>query len=181
MPVATRGRLPLLKGTVFAFKAGVLKLYRLLWPVDKVPAEPNTTAKVVTMMAVTPRRVRILLDSAARAGAQMALGTAINWYHCLDLSLLGAIMSELEDSTNSEDDDSANASRLSEGIDSSSEEAYCHSDLDAHSSASLARKSEPPTSEQSEPAVQQPEPTASQPKQTASQLKSTTSQPEAAA
>lgn len=89
--LATRARLPLLKGAVCAFKTGVLKLNRLLWPANRVPDEPDATAQVTTMLTVAPRRIRALLDSAARAGAQMTLATVVSWYPGLDLSLLRAV------------------------------------------------------------------------------------------
>ena len=48
-------------------------------------------------------------------------------------------MSELQDNMYSEEEDSACTSHQSEGIDSSFEEAYRNSELDAQSSASPAQ------------------------------------------
>ena len=67
--LATRARLPLVKGALCAFQTGVVKLKRLLWPSARTPAAPDTTADVVHMLKSTPRCIGALLDSAVRAGA----------------------------------------------------------------------------------------------------------------
>ena len=86
--------MPLLKGVVCAFKEGVLKLNRLLGLVDKKLVEPDTVAKVVPMLTIAPRRIRALLDSAARGGAHMALNTVVSSYPALNLSLLGGVRTD---------------------------------------------------------------------------------------
>ena len=83
--LATRARLPLIKGALCAFKTGVLKLNRLLWTANQVSDAPETTTQVTAMLIATPRCVRALLESAVRSGAQMALTAAVSWYPGLDL------------------------------------------------------------------------------------------------
>ena len=67
--LATRARLPLVKGALCAFKTGLVKLNRLIWPSAEMPSAPDITAAVVNMLRAAPRRINALLDSAVRAGA----------------------------------------------------------------------------------------------------------------
>ena len=61
--LATRVRLPLVKGALCAFKTGVVKLNSLIWPISGLPGAPDTTANVVNMLWAAPRRINALLDS----------------------------------------------------------------------------------------------------------------------
>ena len=62
--LATRARLPLVKGALCTIKTGVVKLNHLLRPSAGTPAAPDTTADVVNMLKAAPRRIGALLDSA---------------------------------------------------------------------------------------------------------------------
>ena len=69
-----------MKGALYAFKTGVVKLNRLLWPSARTLAAPDTTADVVNMLKAAPWRIGALLDSAIRAGTQTTLATVVSWY-----------------------------------------------------------------------------------------------------
>ena len=94
--LATHVRLPLVKGALCAFKTGMVKLNRLLWPSARTPAAPDTTTDIVNMLKAAPRCIGALLDSAVRAGAQTTLATLVSWCPTLDLNLLAG-MHEMDD------------------------------------------------------------------------------------
>ena len=85
---AASARLPMLKGALFVFKAGISKLNRLLWPSEGQPEMHESNEAVAAMLRAAPRRIEHLLDSAVRAGAQDALMLVRSWYPGLDLSVL---------------------------------------------------------------------------------------------
>ena len=86
--MATAARMPLVKGAILAFKTGVVKLNKLIWPAAEKPGTPDTTARVIDMLRAAPRRGDLLLDSIVRAGAQAALMLVKSWYPGLDVGVL---------------------------------------------------------------------------------------------
>ena len=94
---AASARLPMVKGAIFVFKAGITKLNRLLWPSEDQPEMHESNEAVAAMLRVAPRRVDHLLDSAVRAGAQAALMLVRSWYLGLDLSVLTGMRAGLDE------------------------------------------------------------------------------------
>jgi len=121
--IATKARIPVIKGIALSFKLGILKIGRLLWPPTEFLAElqhagantstdtfepevlaaatssqgdaPNaTTDQTRALLKAIPGRINVLLDSAGRTGAQTALQTVLSWYPTVELSRLYAVREE---------------------------------------------------------------------------------------
>jgi hypothetical protein len=61
------------------------ELYRLLWPTEMLPGE---LANLVKWLESAPDRLLDWKESAARAGADMALSFVLSWYEEVDLDQL---------------------------------------------------------------------------------------------
>jgi hypothetical protein len=70
------------------------ELYRLLWPTETLPGD---LAKLVKWLENAPDRQLDWKESAARAGADMALSFVLSWYKEVDLDQLQTWRAGMED------------------------------------------------------------------------------------
>ncbi|KAK1664974.1 hypothetical protein QYE76_053133 [Lolium multiflorum] len=70
------------------------KLFQLLWPTETLPGE---LAKLIKWLETAPDRFLDWKDSAARAGADMALSFVLSWYSEVSLDQLEYRQAEVED------------------------------------------------------------------------------------
>ncbi|KAM0900838.1 hypothetical protein ACQ4PT_020367 [Festuca glaucescens] len=76
------------------------ELYRLLWPTETLPGE---LANLVKWLDTAPDRLLDWKESAARAGADMALSFVLSWYEEVSLDRLKSRRAGVEDVLSSED------------------------------------------------------------------------------
>lgn len=70
------------------------ELYRMLWPMETLPGE---LANLIKWLEKAPDRLLDWKDSAARAGAGMALSFVLSWYDEVDLNQLENRRAGVED------------------------------------------------------------------------------------
>ena len=70
------------------------ELYRMLWPTEMLPGE---LANLIQWLEKAPDRLLDWKDSAARAGADMALSFVLSWYDEVDLNQLETRRAGVED------------------------------------------------------------------------------------
>ena len=76
------------------------ELYRLLWPTETLPGE---IANLVKWLETAPDRLLDWKESAARAGADMALSFVLSWYEEVSLDQLESRRAGVEDTLSAED------------------------------------------------------------------------------
>jgi hypothetical protein len=70
------------------------ELYRLLWPTETLPGD---LANLIKWLENAPDRLLDWKESAARAGANMALSFVVSWYDEVDLNQLENRRASVED------------------------------------------------------------------------------------
>ena len=75
------------------------ELYRLLWPTEMLPGE---LANLVKWLENAPDRLLDWKESAAHAGADMALSFVLSWYEEVDLDQLESRRADVEGSLSAE-------------------------------------------------------------------------------
>ena len=75
------------------------ELFQLLWPTETLPGE---LSKLIKWLETAPDRFLDWKDSAARAGADMALSFVLSWYDEVDLNQLETRRADVEDKLSAE-------------------------------------------------------------------------------